>query len=113
MEGHILLVQQQSGGKAFWTLPGGTLQAGETPAEAAFRALDEQTGIDAGCAGLLLTTPRRTGDGTYWCFEGEVGGVFEPTRGSAEDLLDVAWVPLREASRIPEIERILPLLDES
>lgn len=39
----ILMVQHVEPTRSYWTLPGGGLEAGETPAEAAIREVYEET----------------------------------------------------------------------
>lgn len=55
-ENAVLLVKRaRSPWRGLWSLPGGRLEAGELPREAAFRELEEETGTTAEVEGLLDT----------------------------------------------------------
>ena len=54
----ILMVRHVEPTRSYWTLPGGGVEAGETPAEAAVREVREETG-------LRVRAVRRLWEGTY------------------------------------------------
>jgi ADP-ribose pyrophosphatase YjhB (NUDIX family) len=103
----LLMAQHQRNGETWWVLPGGGVEAGESPAEAALRELHEECGIEGTIVGLLAHV--RNGDGyEQISFLVDVGAQ-EPRLGSdpefaetAQVLCDVAWMALDE---IPERDR--------
>ncbi len=109
----IVLVQQRYRGKLMWTLPGGSIDDGETLEEAAIREVKEEVNVVARITRFIYSRPRNTGEGTYYCFQGEIisGEIslgYDPEQlNKAPKLLDVGWFDLTELHANPEIKRLL------
>lgn len=79
--GKVLLMQRGAGGDfgGTWAFPGGGIEEGETPAEAAIREVFEETGYQVDDANLLKAHTRRVADGTdFTCFRCDLTLPFEP-----------------------------------
>lgn len=95
--GRCLLLQRPDGR---WEAPGGRLEPGETPLEAALEELQEETGFRGS---LILDGGRQTSD-NYVLFVGEVAREFRPRL--SHEHVDYLWVepgsppePLRKGLR--------------
>ncbi|HET7313959.1 NUDIX domain-containing protein [Salinisphaera sp.] len=92
--GRILLVRVRD--NMLWYLPGGKIEPGEAPADAACREVREELGIELDAADITLTGrvlgPDLAGDGQVElnCFSGSWRG--QPT--PAAEVSEVAWWPL-------------------
>lgn len=103
----ILMVKHRMDGMEWWCLPGGGVETGETPAQAALRELQEECGVQGRI--ILQTSAWNDGLGvemiTYLV---EIGSQ-EPCLGDdpeftsdSQILVDVQWLSLAE---IPERDR--------
>ena len=124
----ILMVRHAEPTRSYWTLPGGGVEAGETPAEAAVREVREETGLRVQAVRLLW-------EGTYgigvkrspeYCFliapesESEVKQAIvlghDPEEAHLpfhQQLLQgVAWVPLAELIGDAQVARVLMALED-
>lgn len=118
----ILLVRVAPGYTAVgkWTLPGGGLNFGEHPADAALRELTEETGLTGTITGLELVDswarPADPENGTAWHAIRIVYRV-DITGGTLRDELDestdmAAWHSLDEARKLPLTELATLILDQ-
>ena len=122
----ILMVRHVEPTRSYWTLPGGGLEAGETPAEAAVREVWEETGLLVKAVRLLWEGTYGHGDRTSreHCY------LVEPEAESEERhivvlgldpeeahlpshhrlLQGVAWVPLSDLRGDAQVARVLMAL---
>ena len=122
----ILMVRHVEPTRSYWTLPGGGVEAGETPADAAVREVREETG-------LAVKSVRLLWEGTYgagatrspeYCFlvtpEAQREDKHTLVLGHDPEeahlpfpqhlLRGVAWVPLAELTGDAQVARVLMAL---
>jgi 8-oxo-dGTP diphosphatase len=108
-DGRILLVEPVY--KDYWELPGGAVDADESPYDAAVRELKEELSLPVTPGRLLVVdwVPPRTGrtEGIMFVYD---AGVLDPTQAAeihlpADELRSWAWSTLPEAQ-----QRLSPLL---
>jgi 8-oxo-dGTP diphosphatase len=96
-EGRLLLVRRGRAPSAgLWSVPGGRLEAGETPQEAAVREVREETGLEVALGQLLATV--EIGEFLVHDFAAEVvGGQLQ----AGDDASEVRWCSFDEAALLP------------
>ncbi|MFR1255659.1 MAG: NUDIX hydrolase [Eubacterium sp.] len=108
-DGKILLVKHKLFGRVFFTLPGGGIEDGETPAEAALRELKEEACVEGKILRPLTVEYKSDMMSRIFNFQIEIPETANPSPGTDPELspdeqsiLDVAWLSLNE---IPERDR--------
>ena len=97
----ILLVKRSVEPKiGFWCLPGGYIELGETPEQAALRELKEETGLDGQIHRLLGATTNPHDENDKILMLGYLVTAFSGNLKAGDDASDVAWFP---ANGLPEI----------
>jgi 8-oxo-dGTP diphosphatase len=106
-QNRLLMVKHRQNAVEWWCLPGGAVEAGETPAEAALRELREECCVEGRVVRQISAVTYSAQDSSY-TFLIEIGSQ-EPRLGAdpefeaGEQLLaDVQWLALAE---IPERDR--------
>jgi 8-oxo-dGTP diphosphatase len=95
-EGRVLMVRRrQQEGKLLWAFPGGGIEAGETPEQAAVREVAEEVALEAKAVRILGARihPQTGADMTYVACEPVAG---EARVEDADELAEVAWITLDE-----------------
>ena len=114
----VLFIHRWRAGYEYYVLPGGKIEAGETPAETCVREAREETGLEI-TAGPQVASFANQGRMEHYflaaSFSGElVLGFPEHTRQGSENIYRLEWVSAR---RLPEInlvpDRIRPFVIQS
>jgi ADP-ribose pyrophosphatase YjhB (NUDIX family) len=108
--GRVLVVRTTYLGPG-WMLPGGRVERGETPHDAARRETREETGLDVEIERLLLVDARRTHNVSFVFAARVVGGELDPQLG---EIAEVGWVGRDEiAATAPRLHRLLEVIERS
>lgn len=107
--GRILLVEHKMKGRDFFNLPGGGIEEGETPEEAALRELKEETNVSGKILRPLAIEYKPDRESRIFTFLVEIPEDVTATKGidpelseEEQTIIGVAWKALEE---IPERDR--------
>lgn len=108
-EQRVLLVQRgRAPARGSWTLPGGRIEPGETPAAAALRELHEETGLRGVAAELVLVV--RLGD--FEIHEHLVRDVCGEAR-AGDDAAAVCWADLAALDVLAVTAEVRAVLEQA
>jgi 8-oxo-dGTP diphosphatase len=100
-KGCILLARYDD---SYWTLPGGAIEAGETPEEAVLRELHEETGLEGVVIRSLFSEPYAAG--TSWCYLVDAPSG-SPRRTGDPQVTDVKWFPVNDVAGDIQVAQVL------
>ena len=92
-DGRVLLVRERYGGRDHFVPPGGTVEPGETPRDAAAREAHEECGVRISVGEFIGVYVSRADGWLAIAFEGRITGG-EPTPQRHEGISDVGWFDL-------------------
>jgi acetyl-CoA carboxylase carboxyl transferase subunit beta len=99
--GRLLLVRRGTDPEAGrWTLPGGRVEPGESPAEAAAREVTEETGLVVTVGREWLVLERPAGPGAVFEIHDFVAEPLGGALRAGDDAADVGWFTPAELARL-------------
>ena len=110
--GRVLWIRRRDTG--WWGLPGGVIEFGETPAEAAAREAREETGYTVEVVRLAAIDWKRAVADAVFVFECRIsGGTATPSEESSEVVfIDMAQPPDAPAHSIERVRRVIATPDQ-
>jgi ADP-ribose pyrophosphatase YjhB (NUDIX family) len=117
--GRVLLVRRghaPASGK--WSIPGGSVDLGETTADAARREVREECGIEVRLAGVAGVVDRviRDGDGRvryHWVLVDYLAFPESDAVVAGSDAAEACWVPLDEVEQLDTTEALVDMIQRA
>ncbi len=95
-DGEILMARFEDAGRTIWYLPGGGIEAGETPEQALVREVREELNLDVDSYRLLYVYPLPDAQGTEYAFLVSCTGT--PIMGNDPGMVEIVWRLLSDIS---------------
>jgi 8-oxo-dGTP pyrophosphatase MutT (NUDIX family) len=107
-----VLLTRQGYGRGLWSLPGGVLEASESPSEAAIREVNEETGMRVDLVHLIgVYYLRRSAPGLGFAFRGRIVGDAEPYPQS-DEIAELDWFDT-DALPTSAVESLATVVDDA
>jgi ADP-ribose pyrophosphatase YjhB (NUDIX family) len=87
----LLVLRGNEPDRGTWSLPGGRVEAGESPEDAVVREMAEETGLDVRVLELIAQVERPHANGGRYVIDDFAVEAIGGTLAAGSDALDVAW----------------------
>jgi 8-oxo-dGTP diphosphatase len=112
--GRVLLIKRaQEPGKGLWSVPGGSVQPGETLEAAAAREALEETGLQVSIGPELWSLRIPTGDGRTYEIHDFAAVVMGGTMTAGDDADEVRWVDPSELESLALTDNLADYLRDA
>lgn len=110
-DGRLLLVRRgRPPGEGLWSVPGGRVEPGETPAQALAREVREETGLEVRVGGLAGRVERPGLAGAVYDIADHVCDVVGGELRAGDDAAEVRWASYDDLRNLPLTEGLLDAL---